>query len=113
MTERTTRNYKSVLMARRELVIYSYKQTRDETPKDTIDYLVNLVGLENAKICIAECINSVGDWDKRLYDEVRKWRSNVPKATSHIGLESYGVYDMSSWIHTTHLNQLGQEIMKM
>ena len=112
MTQEATRRLKPLLMAHREIVIYAYKHTKEETPAETVDFIVNLVGLDNAKICIAECINSVGDWDKRLYDEVREWAKNVPLALSRTCLESHQIYDMSSWIHTTHLNQIGQEIMK-
>ena len=94
---------------RREL-IDAYKATVDKTPADTIQILLDKFGFNRTKQIICESINATSG-DGRIYSEVADWARESDCASKE-ELEGYGMYGVTSWIHPSHLNQIGQEMMK-
>lgn len=92
-------------------LIDAYEATSDGTPEDTIKALIEVDGPEGAIIDVAEAVNATGEWDGRLYSNVRDWAKKVAGAASKEELTNYKLYDLSSWIHTSHLNQIAQAAM--
>ena len=112
LTEDFDRERYNELVAHRKNVIAAYNETNELTPEDTVKALVDKDGYDLAMIEIAEAVNASGDWDRRLYPETREWAKNVAGAASHEELENNKLFDFSSWIHSSHLNQIAQAAMK-
>ncbi len=100
---------RSAEINRKEL-IDAYKATVDKTPADTIKILLDKFSFDKAKQIVCESINATSD-DGRIYNEVADW-ARESGCTSKEELEGFGLYGVTSWIHPSHLNQIGQEMMK-
>ncbi len=94
---------------RKELIDF-YEKTREMSPADTLRTLVNEVGLKQAIIDVAECINATSD-DGRISDKVKEWAKGIDCASKE-ELEGYNLYSLTSWIHPSHLNQIAEETIR-
>lgn len=97
---------------RRDAVINAYQSSREGTPEETLNALIDKLGYSQAMIAIAECVNSTS-LDGRIYDDVAVWAAEVEGATSSKELDERHFYGMTSWIHPAHLNQIGQAAMML
>ncbi len=95
----------------REIIITAYNDTRTATPTDTVNVLVELIGIETAAEIVAELVNSSGEWDGRISKTVRTWANSIQTAATKDELEMSGVY--SGTIHPAHVNEIGYAMMKM
>lgn len=91
----------------RKALLDCFKITRDETPADTVKALVDRIGYTSAVATVAELINSVGEWDGRIYEYVREWAHGVETAATREEMEAHYIYQPSE-IHPAHINQIGQ-----
>ena len=107
-----TRERANELKNNRQSVITAYQVTKELTPQDTINALIEQLGHEKALIAVAECVNAT-PYDGRIYRETREWAKTVKGAATTEELESYGFYDLTTWIHTSHLNQIAEAMMKL
>ena len=85
-----------------------FDETRDKTPKDTIDLLVDCYGIDAAKWIIAIMVNAKGRFDRRISERVYDWAE--PLAPDEDTLMKNGIYYCDE-IHPVHMNQLAEEIM--
>ena len=102
---------KRAMEANRETVLQVYKETRYGTVPETVDAIIDRLGMSSAIETIAELVNCVGLWDERIYPKTRKWAESVENAAGHEELRSAGFYAPSA-IHPCHIDQLGEEMMK-
>ena len=90
-----------------------YKETRDETPKETIDMLLTMIPLEDAKETFA-VITKIKKHDGRIYGKNREIMEAYPTSleccewSNSNPVCKAGLDD----IHTTHINQLITELLK-
>ena len=104
--------YKELLGNRADLLM-AYGQTRDMEPWDTFETLVAMRDdIKQALICIAEAVNATSD-DGRLCDEAKRWAASLDGAASKDELEQFHIYDITSYMHPTHLDQLARKVMKV
>ena len=87
-------------------VIEAYNGT--ETPTETIELLVTERGYEGACKAVATVVNMVSPHDGRIYDKTREWAQNVEGAYSNEVCRDLGFYGVDSWIHSAHVNQIGE-----
>lgn len=106
------RHRKQVLESHRHDLITVYEWTRDETPADTVKSLKRLIGEKNAIISIAEAVNA-SEGDGRIYPKTREWAKTVEGSASTEELNQFELYGLTSWIHTSHLEQIAEEAMKV
>lgn len=114
MTRTEIENYRAKqhqIQGHRDAVINVYEATRYDRPEATVEKLVQEIGFNEAMVAIAECINSTS-YDGRIYDDVAVWAAEVEGATSSKELDERHFYGMTSWIHPTHMNQIGQAAIK-
>jgi hypothetical protein len=88
-------------------VVDVYKATRDTDPKNTAAELVKRMGYAVATEAVAELVNSVGEWDGRIFPSVRTWAAEQPTAATHDELDNMSIYQPAD-IHTAHINQLAE-----
>lgn len=91
----------------RVALVDCFRTTYEGTPADTVKALVDRIGYNAAIATVAELVNSVGDWDGRIYDYVRAWAHSVETAATRDEMETYHIYQPSE-IHPAHINQIGQ-----
>lgn len=103
-------------------LVDAYRDTRDATPRDTLDALAarmtepgqapgGLEGMAAALWTVATAINGVGSWDGRVRSSVREWAAAFPYCTAPEALEAAGCYAPSD-IHPAHLDQIGREAVR-
>lgn len=100
------------LSQHRKDLIDVYEATKDLTPADTVKELVDRVGYNEAMVDIAEGVNATGEWDRRVYEDVREWAKKIPGAATKKEMEEVRIFDLSSNIHSSHLNQIAQAAMR-
>lgn len=101
---------KAEIMNRRNTLVKTFTETKDGTPDETVAALVAVLGYDAAVLAVAELVNSVGDWDGRIYDYVREWAEGVDGAASRADQDAARIYQPAE-IHPVHINQLGQAMM--
>lgn len=101
---------KAEIMNRRNALVKTYTETKDGTPAETVAALVAVLGYDAAVLAVAELVNSVGDWDGRIYDYVRAWAEGVDGAASRAEQDAARIYQPAE-IHPLHINQLGAAMM--
>lgn len=107
MTMEARRETIKAIKAHRKALIETFRATMDKTPAETISELVGLLGYAAAAETVAELVNSVGDWDGRVYDYVRTWAGGIETAATREEMEAHYIYQPSE-IHPAHINQIGQ-----
>ena len=82
-TERIEKiNQKKATAANIAAVVEVYRQTRDNTPAETAAAIVNRLGYSVAVEAVAELVNTVGEWDARIFPSVREWAESQPTEDS-------------------------------
>lgn len=92
-------------------VVSIYIETRDQTPAETVAAIVERLGYDTAREAIAEIVNSVGEWDGRIYPSIREWAATIETAATRDELEAKSIYQPAE-IHPAHINQLAQAMSK-
>lgn len=111
-TERIEKiNQKKATAANIAAVVEVYRQTRDNTPAETAAAIVNRLGYSVAIEAVAELVNTVGEWDARIFPSVREWAESQPTAASRDELDAMSIYQPSE-IHPAHINQLAEAMSK-
>lgn len=111
-TERIEKiNQKKATAANIAAVVEVYRQTRDNTPAETAAAIVNRLGYSVAVEAVAELVNTVGEWDARIFPSVREWAESQPTAASRDELDAMSIYQPSE-IHPAHINQLAEAMSK-
>lgn len=92
-------------------VVNIYCETSDRTPAETVAAIVERLGYDTAREAIAEIVNSVGEWDGRIYPSSREWAATIETAATRDELEAKSIYQPAE-IHPAHINQLAQAMSK-
>jgi hypothetical protein len=92
-------------------VVNIYRETSDRTPAETVAAIVERLGYDTAREAIAEIINTVGEWDGRIYPSSREWAATIENAATRDELEAKSIYQPAE-IHPAHINQLAQAMSK-
>ena len=92
-------------------VVNIYRETRDRTPAETVAAIVEQIGYDTAREAIAEIVNTVGEWDGRIWPSSREWAATIETAATRDELESKSIYQPAE-IHPAHINQLAQAMSK-
>lgn len=88
-----------------------YCETSDRTPAETVAAIVERIGYDTAREAIAEIVNTVGEWDGRIWPSSREWAATIETAATAEELEAKRIYQPSE-IHPAHINQLAQAMSK-
>ncbi len=94
-------------------VVKIYKDTRDKTPGDTANQIIDELGLDNALITFST-IAHIKQHDGRIYGDNRKAMDNTPYIEEAVRWESGNpmVYAGLDDIHTAHINQIITYLLK-
>ncbi len=92
-------------------VVNIYSETSDRTPAETVAAIVERLGYDTARESIAEIVNSVGEWDGRIWPSSREWAATIENAATRDELEAKSIYQPAE-IHPAHINQLVQAMSK-
>lgn len=92
-------------------VVNIYCETSDRTPAETVAAIVERLGYDTAREAIAEIINTVGEWDGRIWPSSREWAATIETAATRDELEAKNIYQPAE-IHPAHINQLAQAMSK-
>lgn len=106
MTREERRNMTKTIEENTKAVIGAYQET--EKPSETIERLFESMGYDKAVVAVATVVNRVSVHDGRIYDGVREWANSIEDAPSNEVMKSLGIYGVDSWIHSAHVNQLGE-----
>ena len=85
-----------------------YAATREETPCNTVDSLVNEIGYAAAVEVVASMVNRLA-WDGRISNHAKAWASAQENAWDAEASNRIGIY--SDRIHPAHLNQIAEAMM--
>lgn len=92
-------------------VVNIYCETSDRTPAETVAAIVEQIGYDTAREAIAEIVNTVGEWDGRIWPSSREWAATIETAATRDELEAKNIYQPAE-IHPAHINQLAQAMSK-
>lgn len=92
-------------------VVNIYRETSDRTPAETVAAIVERIGYDTAREAIAEIVNTVGEWDGRIWPSSREWAATIETAATRDELEAKSIYQPAE-IHPAHINQLAQAMSK-
>ena len=92
-------------------VVNIYSETSDRTPAETVAAIVEQIGYDTAREAIAEIVNTVGEWDGRIWPSSREWAATIETAATREELEAKNIYQPAE-IHPAHINQLAQAMSK-
>lgn len=88
-----------------------YRETSDQTPAETVAEIVAAIGYDAAREAVAEIVNTVGEWDGRIWPSSREWAATIETAATRDELEAKSIYQPAE-IHPAHINQLAQAMSK-
>lgn len=94
---------------RLDMAILAYRNSNK--PNEAAATLVSAMGPEDAAVCIATLVNAVSLSDGRISDRVRTWAQSTP-APKHSELWAMHIYGVDSYIHSAHVDQLGNAMLK-
>lgn len=92
-------------------VVNIYCETSDRTPAETVAAIVERIGYDTAREAIAEIVNTIGEWDGRIWPSSREWAATIETAATRDELEAKSIYQPAE-IHPAHINQLAQAMSK-
>lgn len=92
-------------------VVDIYRETIGQTPAETVAAIVERLGYDTAREAIAEIVNTVGEWDGRIWPSSREWAATIETAATRDELEAKSIYQPAE-IHPAHINQLAQAMSK-
>lgn len=101
-------NHRIRAMAQHELDEVIKAKGATTTPRDAVELLVREHGERNATRMVAMLVNAVSLHDGRIYESVREWAQSVRSAPTHEDLQEIEIYGVDSYIHSAHVNQIGQ-----
>ena len=78
---------------------------------ETVAAIVKQIGYDTAREAIAEIVNTVGEWDGRIWPSSREWAATIETAATRDELEAKNIYQPAE-IHPAHINQLAQAMSK-
>lgn len=110
MTREERRNMIKAIEENTKAVIDAYQE--NDKPSETVEMLVDSMGYEKAVVAVAIVVNRVSIHDGRIYDGVREWAKSIEDAPSHEVMESLNIYGVDSWIHSAHVDQIGDAMRK-
>ncbi len=105
---------KKEIKARQEALIKAYNKSvieGDNTPKETISILEDMIGPQEALLAVAELVNTIGPWDGRVSAAERSWAAGIQGAAEPEELEDMRVYQPSE-IHPAHISNLASYCMR-
>lgn len=88
-----------------------YRETSDQTPAETVAEIVAAIGYDAAREAVAEIVNTVGEWDGRIWPSSREWAATIESAATAEELKEKRIYQPAE-IHPAHINQLAQAMSK-
>lgn len=88
-----------------------YCETIKQTPAETVAEIVAAIGYDAAREAVAEIVNTVGEWDGRIWPSSREWAATIETAATRDELEAKSIYQPAE-IHPAHINQLAQAMSK-
>lgn len=88
-----------------------YCETIKQTPAETVAEIVAALGYDAAREAVAEIVNTVGEWDGRIWPSSREWAATIETAATRDELEAKNIYQPAE-IHPAHINQLAQAMSK-
>ena len=92
-------------------LIEAYRETREKTPKETVELLVDVVGQKACVEAVANLVNVVGDWDGRISSRCGESAKNVEGSVLRDELMEYCFYQPSE-IHPSHIDQIARAAMR-
>ena len=92
-------------------VVNIYRETIGQTPAETVAEIVAALGYDAAREAVAEIVNTIGEWDGRIYPSSREWAATIETAATRDELEAKSIYQPAE-IHPAHINQLAQAMSK-
>lgn len=92
-------------------VVNIYCETINRTPAETVAAIVERLGYDTAREAIAEIVNTVGEWDGRIWPSSREWAATIEAAATRDELKAKSIYQPAE-IHPAHINQLAQAMSK-
>lgn len=92
-------------------VVDIYRETIGQTPAETVAEIVAALGYDAAREAVAEIVNTVGEWDGRIWPSSREWAATIETAATRDELEAKSIYQPAE-IHPAHINQLAQAMSK-
>lgn len=110
-TERRSKTFKAMRIYSKALLNAYNERTADTPPEETVKRVISLIGYEATKVTIAEAVNAIGDWDKRISATTKEWAENVNYAASNEEQQRFGTTQYSSQIHSCHIEQLAKSMM--
>jgi hypothetical protein len=96
-----------IMKDNRAALLEVFQETREATPAATVAALVERIGYPAALETVAETVNTVSEWDGRIFPSVREWAANTEAAASREELSRYGLYQPNA-LHSCHINQIGE-----
>ena len=106
MTREERSNTIKAIKENTKAVIGAYQET--DKPSETVERLIESMGYDKAVVAVATVVNRVSVHDGRIYDGVREWAKSIEDAPSNEVMKSLGIYGVDSWIHSAHVNQIGE-----
>lgn len=96
-----------------EAVRAAYEATREAKTADTVQALVDALGVHEAAAAVATVVNAVSLEDGRISDNNRNWTkyldADIPTNSE---LRAQGVYGVDSWMHSAHVDNLADAMRK-
>ena len=108
----TTQNFKErdYIRNRIDMVLLAYRSSK--SPTEAVETLVTALGPDTAQACVATLVNCVSLRDGRISDKVRSWAQSVEAAPKHPVLWAMHIYGVDSYIHSTHVDQIGDAMRR-
>lgn len=94
------------------ILVDIFNYTRDMTPADTADLLVDRLGRDAADELVAAMVVAKGDWDSRIWPEVRAKAEDMILPYTENDLFRADIYYCDE-IHPVHMNQLARALWEM
>ncbi len=105
---------KKAIKARQVALVKAYTKSRvegDNTPREAVSILEDMIGPHEAILAVAELVNTVGSWDGRVSAAARAWATSIKDAAQPDELETLGVYQPGE-IHPAHISNLASYCMR-
>lgn len=106
-----SREYRSFFRSAKETLIgcHRYSREHNNTPKETVELLIDAIGEENAGEIVAALILCKGSWDERISRGSRIWAAETCSHSSEDLNTVPGLYYCDE-IHPTHMEQIAQAL---
>lgn len=92
-----------------QIIVDTYRETRDGNPAATVDSVIAAVGYDTAAVIIASAVNASA-WDGRISTESKEWADSVSGSYDEEAARWAGI--TLDGIHRAHLDQLARAMSK-